>query len=75
MSKLKVLDIRPAGISITLEFSQEELDMLHNFLANSTVEYDSESESDLADAVKYVTKGLYPDLTFLLAEVRRDYGT
>lgn len=41
---MKVLNVRPKGIYVDLEFSLEELKQIQLFLSESNVEYDSKAD-------------------------------
>lgn len=68
----RVLDVRPKGVYVTMEFSLEDLRRLQTFLSGSEVKYNSEEEPEMAKAVEYITNKFYPDLTVFLDEMERE---
>jgi len=66
---MKIIDVQPKDIYVTTEFSLVQLKWLQMFLNRSTVEYSSEDEPEIVEAVKYVTDKLYPDLESFLNQM------
>ena len=68
---MRVLNVRPKGIYIDLEFSMEQLNAVKEFLNHATCEFNSESEPEMVQISQYVQKEFYPDLEKLLEEINR----
>ena len=66
---MRVLNVRPKGIYITLEFSSEQLQQISDFLEHSKCTFNSEAEPDMIAANEYVVSEFYPNLNILLKDV------
>ena len=68
---MKILNVVPKDLHVTFEISLIKLKMLSLFLERSKVEYNSETEPEMAEAVKYIAEGLYPNLADFLDEMEK----
>ena len=66
---MRVLDVRPKGVYITVEFSSEQLQYIFDFLEHSKCTFDSECEPEMVKANEYVVGEFYPHLNDILREV------
>jgi hypothetical protein len=69
---MKVLDIRPKGVYVAIEFSAEQLEHIADFLGSSECKYDSEKEPKMEEAIDYVTKILFPTIDKILEDIKED---
>lgn len=67
---MRVLDIRPQGIYVVVEFSAEQLEYLVDFLGASKCVYDSEKNPKMDKAVSYVTEEFFPNIDKVLEDVK-----
>lgn len=66
---MRVIDIRPKGIYIMVEFSSEQLQHISDFLEHSKCEFNSEREPEMIKANEYVVDEFYPSLNNILREL------
>ena len=69
---MKVLNVRPKGIYVDLEFSLEELKQIQLFLSESNVEYDSKADPEMKESVEYVANKFYPDLVLFIENMEKE---
>lgn len=67
---MKILEVRPKGIYITMEFSLEEIGYLLDFLDKCEVKYDPGKEKDFVKSKEYVTKKFFPELDQLNEDLK-----
>lgn len=70
---MRVLNVRPKGVYIDIEFSMEQLQYILAFLDHSECKFNSEIEPEMRQANDYVVNVLYPDIRDLLKEIK--HGT
>jgi hypothetical protein len=69
---MKILNVRPKGIYVDLEFSLEELKQIQLFLSESNVEYDGKERPEMKEAVEYVADKFYPDLVLFIDNMEKE---
>jgi hypothetical protein len=72
---MKIIDVQHKDIYAVAEFSLKQLKYLMMFLAKSKVEYNSEEEPEVAEAVEYVVEKLFPGLDEFIKDMERNYGS
>lgn len=68
---MRLIEIRPKGIYITLEFSSEQLQHILDYLDHSVCEFNSTEEPGMLESDEYVRQELFPQLNELLKEISR----
>ena len=69
---MNILEVRPKGMYVTIEFSMEQLDRLRNFLSCSKASYDSKEDPEMVIAAQYVTETFYPELDRFIEGMEKD---
>jgi hypothetical protein len=59
---MQILEVRPKGMYVTVEFSIEQLERLRDFLSCSKAVYNSKDSPKMNNAAQYITEVLYPAL-------------
>ncbi len=68
---MKVLGIEPRDVYVLMEMSSEQITHLLDFLDRCTVDYDSEKEPKLKQAVSYVTNEFFSVLNQLSEDLKQ----
>jgi len=55
----EIIDIFPKDVHTRLEFSQQQVKYILDFLGRCTIEYNGEEEPDMAKAVDYVKNDFF----------------
>jgi len=66
-----ITSVVPKGFIVTTEFTLQQIVQLRDYLKRSKVDYDSEKEPELVDAIAYVVKGLYPQIDDLCESIEK----
>ena len=68
---MKVIQIAPKDIFITLEISLTEAENLLIALENAIIEYDGKNDIKVVKAVKYLTEDFQPTLDKIVEDLKR----
>jgi len=71
---MNIIDVRPKGMYVTIEFSFEQLERIRDFLEKAKVAFDSTEEPEMAVASQYVTETFYPELDRFIEEMGKEDG-
>lgn len=69
---MRVVDVKPKDICVLVEMGLSEIEKVLDFLDGSIVEFDSEKNKKLSDAVDYVKSDFYPKLLEVFNTVGKD---
>jgi len=69
---MRVLSVEPKDICVTVEFSMTQIHHLINFLDRCSIEYSSEKEPRLNEAVAYVKDDLFKTLDRLSEQFSKE---
>lgn len=69
---MKIINVQPKDIHVTIEFSLESLKHIETVLGVSNIEFNSKKEPEMAEAVKYVVDDFYPSLSDFLSNLEKE---
>jgi len=68
---MKVLGIEPRDVYLIFEMSHAQIELTLDFLDKCTIEYDSEQEPKLAEAVSYVKNDFFTVLNQVSEDMKQ----
>jgi hypothetical protein len=68
---VKIIDVQPKDIHVTIEFSLKQLKNIESFLKRSQVEFNSTEEPEMLEVFQYVIDEFYPALLEFLNNLEK----
>ena len=66
---VKIINVRPKGLYVDVEFNLEALKKIEIFLSMSNVKFNAEENPEEAEAARYVVEEFYPLLKEFIKEI------
>ncbi len=71
---MQVLDVYFKDVNAVVEHNRDDLEKLRLFLDNCSIDYNVDTDFEIAEAVKYVTENFFPELEKLLKTLNGAQG-